>query len=145
MASVRTHRAGEWYRRTGSAIYPGEEWNKIPPHEAGVDPAKLDSAKVWLDKHSGDRRYRVVVVRGGRLVANWNSGFGLNKKSYLFSRVVGRIGRDSSATARPYDIRLPLASAAKSIFSCILGIAIDEGKLPSADAKIIAHGLNTKL
>jgi CubicO group peptidase (beta-lactamase class C family) len=43
------------------------------------------------------------------------------------------------ATARPCDIKLPLASAAKSIFSCILGIAIDEGKLPSADAKIFNY------
>jgi CubicO group peptidase (beta-lactamase class C family) len=32
---------------------------------------------------------------------------------------------------------LPLASAAKSVFSCILGIAIHEGKIPSADAKIV--------
>jgi hypothetical protein len=32
-----------------------------------------------------------------------------------------------------------LASAAKSIFSCILGIAIADGKLPSADAKIVDY------
>ena len=34
------------------------------------------------------------------------------------------------------NTHLPLASAAKSVFSCILGIAIREGKIPSADAKV---------
>jgi hypothetical protein len=133
------HQVGELYGRTRSAIYPGEEWSKIPPHEAGFDPSKLDLAKDWLEKRVGDGRYRVVIVRGGRLVANWNYGFGVNKKSYLISRVVGMIDRNYSANARPCDIKLPIASAAKSIFSCILGIAIDEGKLPSADAKIFDY------
>ena len=34
---------------------------------------------------------------------------------------------------------LSLASAAKSIFSCILGIAIEEGKIQSADDKVINY------
>jgi len=139
MASVMKHQVGELYGRTGSVIYPGGEWRKIPPHEAGFDPSKLYLAKDQLDKRVGNGRYRVVIIRSGRLVANWNYGFGLHKNLYLISRIAGMIGRNSSAAARPCDIKLPLASAAKSIFSCILGIAIDEGKLLSADAKIFDY------
>ena len=139
MASVKTHQAGGSYGRESSTIYPGKVWSKIAPQKAGFDPSKLYLAKDRLDKRVGDGRYRVVIVRAGRLVANWNYGFGLNKNVYLISRIASIIGRNFLATAHPCDIKLPLASVAKSIFSCILGIAIDEGKLPSADAKIIDY------
>ena len=100
-----------------SIIYPDAEWARISPTEAGFDPEKLRGAKRWLDRtaaRSRDRRYRVVIVRGGRVVAEWHQRVGPEKQ-------------------------LGLASAAKSIFSCILGIAIEEGRLPSADAKIIDY------
>ena len=139
MASVKKHQIAGLYGQTRSAIYPREKWIKIPPHDAGFDPAKLNLAKDWLDKRVGDGRYRVVIIRSGRLVANWNYGFGHNKNLYLISRIAGMIGRTSSATARLRDIKLPLASVAKAIFSCILGIAIVEGKLPSADAKVFDY------
>jgi CubicO group peptidase (beta-lactamase class C family) len=95
-------------------VYPGDEWACRSPAEAGVDPEKLDRAKHWLDGQITDNRYRVVIVRGGYVVAEWNQG----------------IGRDE---------QLPMASATKSVFSSILGIAIEEGKIPSADAKIIDY------
>ncbi len=95
-------------------VYPGTEWARISPDQAGIDPEKLDGAKRWLDDHVGEGRYRIAIVRGGRLVAEWNHG----------------VERDE---------QLWLASAAKSIFSCILGIAIEEGNIPSADARIIDH------
>jgi CubicO group peptidase (beta-lactamase class C family) len=91
--------------------YPGVEWEPVAAPEAGFDPGKLDGARRWLGERVGDRRYRVVVVRGGRLVAEWNHG----------------VGRDE---------QLWLASATKSIFSCILGIAIEEGQIASADARV---------
>ena len=53
-------------------------------------------------------------MRGGRLVAEWNNG----------------VKREA---------QLQLKSATKSIFSSILGIMIDEGKLPSADARLIDY------
>jgi len=62
----------------------------------------------------GDKCYRVVIVRNGYLAAEWYHN----------------VGRDE---------HLRLASAAKSIFSCILGIAIEEGKIQSADAKIVDY------
>jgi len=94
-----------------AVVYPDAEWERVAPTEAGFDPEKLAVAKRWLDDRVGDGRYRAAVVRSGRLVAEWNHG----------------VGRDE---------QLWLASAAKSIFSCILGIAVEEGKIPSADAKI---------
>jgi CubicO group peptidase (beta-lactamase class C family) len=72
----------------------------------------LNSLKHWLDARAGDEGYRVVIVRGGRIAAEWNRGIDRDKQQGL-------------------------ASAAKSIFSSILGIAITEGKIPSADARVV--------
>jgi CubicO group peptidase (beta-lactamase class C family) len=97
-----------------ATVYPDTAWAVGSPAEAGFVPRKLRRAKRWLDRRARRKRYRVVIVRGGRIVAEWNRG------------------------VRRED-QVPLASAAKSIFSCILGIAIEEGKIPSADAKIIDY------
>ena len=86
-------------------------WEHVSPAEAGFLPERLDGAKRWLDDRVGDGCYRTVIVRGGRVVAEWNRG----------------VGREE---------QLWMASATKSIFSSILGIAIEEGKIPSADARI---------
>ena len=97
-----------------TTIYPDNDWIQASPAEAGFDPVKLAGAKRWLDENVGDGRYRVAIVRGGRLVAEWYHG----------------LARDE---------QLWLASATKSIFSNILGIIIAEGNLPSADAKVIDY------
>ena len=84
------------------------------PDEIGFDPKRLALAKQWLDEQARQRedgRYRVVIVRGGYLIAEWYLG----------------VERDE---------QLRLASATKSIFSSILGIAIDEGVIPSADGRV---------
>jgi CubicO group peptidase (beta-lactamase class C family) len=97
--------------------YPRRRWARISPAEAGFDPKKLKSARRWLNAAAArtrDGRYRVVIVRGGRVVTEWNH----------------RIRRRK---------QLRMASAAKSIFSCILGIAIEEGRIPSADARIVDY------
>ena len=107
-----------------TTIYPGREadrgtirWERISPAEAGFDPEKLAAAHRWQEARTEDERYRTyrtVIVRGGRVVAEWCHGI------------------DSDYHGR-------LASATKSIFSSILGIAIAEGKIASADAKLIDH------
>ncbi len=94
--------------------YPDPDWARVAPAEVGLDPQKLAEAEGWLKRHASEGRYRVVIIRGGRLVAEWNYG------------VAGQE-------------QLALASAAKSIFSCLLGIAIEEGRLPSADAKVVDY------
>ena len=55
-------------------IYPDVEWTQKSPAEAGFDERKLARAKQWLDQQVGDGRYRVVIVRGGCLVAEWVHG-----------------------------------------------------------------------
>ena len=92
--------------------FPESEWDRTAPDKAGFESHRLDTARRWLSDNSRDRPYRVVIVRGGRLVAEWSKG----------------VGREE---------QLWLASATKSIFSCILGAVINEGKIPSLDAKVI--------
>ncbi|MBN1642789.1 MAG: serine hydrolase [Anaerolineae bacterium] len=96
-------------------VYPDGGWATIAPAEAGLDAEKLAAARRWQEERSEDSRYgrfRTVVVRGGRVVAEWCRGL-----------------------ERAYHARL--ASATKSIFSSILGIAIEEGVIPSADTKLV--------
>ncbi len=98
-----------------TVVYPDATWERIAPVTAGFDPEKLANAKRWLEDHVDEGEcYRALIVRGGRIVAEWNHGL------------------DADFEAR-------LASATKSIFSSILGIVIEEGKLPSADAKLIDY------
>jgi CubicO group peptidase (beta-lactamase class C family) len=97
--------------------FPGAQWERVAPADAGMDPAKLDEAKQRLVRDaegSGDSRYRVVIVRGGRLVAEWNSGVRSEEQ-------------------------LRMASATKSIFSSVLGIAIEDGRIESADSRLIDY------
>ena len=88
-------------------VFPGKEWEWVEPKDAGFDPAKLEEARRWLVGVADEKPYRVVLARGGRIVAEWEQGL---------------------AT----DDRLNLASATKSLFSSMLGIAIAEGKIGSA-------------
>ena len=91
--------------------FPGAEWERIPPEESGFDPERLDRARKWIDDNINGPRYRVVVIHSGRIVAEWNSNV------------------DSKT-------RFGIASAAKSIYSNVLGIVVAEGKIPSADARV---------
>ncbi len=97
-----------------TTIYPGSKWACVSPAEAGFVAEKLNGARRWLDDHVGQGCYRVVIIRGGRLIAEWNHAVDRDKQLWL-------------------------ASATKSIFSSLLGIAIEEGKIPSADAKIVDY------
>jgi len=97
-----------------ATVYPTEEWAHTSPAEAGLDPEKLEMAHQWQEDRAADERYRTyrtVIVREGRVVVEWYHGLG-----------------------RTYEARL--ASAAKSIFSCMLAIAVEEGRISSADAKL---------
>jgi CubicO group peptidase (beta-lactamase class C family) len=95
-------------------VYPDSAWATIAPTEADFDPLKLEAARRWLEDNVGDGRYRVVIVRGGYVVAEWNHGI-------------------------DQDVQLWLESATKSIYSCILGCVIEEGKLSSADARLVDY------
>jgi CubicO group peptidase (beta-lactamase class C family) len=114
MAGTRTH--GKEFTMS-ETICPGEHWEYVSPGDAGFDPVKLEAAHQLQEGRTADARYakyRTVIVRGGRVVAEWYRGLD-----------------------RDYQARL--ASATKSIFSSILGIAIAEGKIASADAKLVDY------
>ena len=93
-------------------VYPADQWARVAPEDAGFDVGRLLLASQWLDDHAPERGYRVAIVRDGYLVFQVNVGFAP-------------------------DERLPIASAAKSIFGNVLGIAVHEGRLSSPDAPVV--------
>lgn len=98
-----------------TAHFPEAEWQSRRPDELGFDAAKLDA--VWtrlLDQLGTERKARVCVVRGGYMAAEWCVGIGPEE----------RVGQ---------------ASAAKSVFSSLLGIVVGEGRIPSADARVCEY------
>ncbi len=94
--------------------FPGNDWDRIGPEEAGIASGRLEEARRRLEARAGAGRYRAVVVRAGRLVAEWQRGVDT-------------------------DERLGLASAAKSVYSCMLAIAVAEGKIGSPDDKAVDY------
>lgn len=96
------------------SIFPTTKWDSISPSDAGFDNDKFQHIKTWLDDNTKDRRYRVVVVRYGYKIAEWNH----------------QVERDE---------HIKLASAAKSIYSSVLGIAVRDGKINSADDPVIQY------
>lgn len=95
-----------------SVVYPGSTWEVVAPQAADFDEARFAAARSWQVAQAADRSYRAMVVRGGQVVASWQQG----------------------SAAADY---VQLASAAKSVFSCMLAIAIEEGKIASADAPVV--------
>jgi CubicO group peptidase (beta-lactamase class C family) len=98
-------------------VYPGKTWERVAPWDAGFDQRRLETARIRLShtvRGTNGRTYRTLIVRGGRIVAEWNR--------HMYG----------SEQAR-------LASATKSVFSCILGILIAEKKIPSADARVVDY------
>jgi CubicO group peptidase (beta-lactamase class C family) len=89
-------------------IFPSKFWQQLAPDPAGFNPDKLSIIDNWLSDQSFEKSYRIVIIRYGYLVAEWNH----------------KVNRDE---------HIKLASAAKSVFSCILGKAIEEGRIGSAD------------
>ena len=88
--------------------FPKADWQVAPPSDVGMDAEKLNLAKTWLDSKFADDRYRVAIVRHGYLVAEWTHNIPSGEKHHI-------------------------ASANKSILSSMLGIAVEEGKIGSAD------------
>ena len=97
---------------TSTVQFPTAEWEARPAEDLGFDADKLEEARLRTAAKAGpDAKYRVLVVRGGFIAAEWNAGFDAN-----------HLGRQ--------------ASAAKSVYACLLGVAVAEGKVPSSDARV---------
>jgi len=89
-------------------VFPGKEWEQVEPEDAGMDADTLEAARKWHQDQAGDSPYRIVIVRGGRMVAQWEQGIATDEKRGM-------------------------ASATKSVFSSVLGVALAEGKIGSPD------------
>lgn len=89
--------------------YPEAGWEMADPSEVEMDAKALEAAKDRLEDVLDDgANYRMAVVKKGKLVADWTRGIDAGEKIHI-------------------------ASANKSILSSMLGIAIAEGKIGSAD------------
>ena len=86
--------------------WPGANWDSVSARDAGFDPQKLATAVAAILAHNS---YAVVVLRHGRIVS----------ESY--------VAGETQTSAHE------IASAAKSVVSVLLGIAIDAGKIKSVD------------
>ena len=95
-------------------VFPGDKWQRKPPEELGFSAEKLGAVDSWLRELAEDEPFHFVIARHGYLVAEWN--------------------KDVDPSAHQSQ-----ASAAKSYYSCTLGIAVAEGKLPSPDAKVVDY------
>jgi CubicO group peptidase (beta-lactamase class C family) len=99
--------------------FPTEDWTRAPPAQMKMDAALLDQACEYALNFDGNNDQKpdtntqgVVIVRGGAIV----------KECYANGK-----GPDDIATSW---------SAAKSFASTLIGIAIDEGKIPGVDVKM---------
>lgn len=97
---------------TGSTPhFPGLDWEAADPAHLGFSAGRLDAVGRWLNDSAGDSSYSVVVVRAGYLAAQWYRGVDPDK----------HVGQ---------------ASASKSYFACLLGIAVADRVIDSADAMV---------
>jgi CubicO group peptidase (beta-lactamase class C family) len=87
---------------------PGDEWDVVSPEDGGVDAAVLEGAREYAFA-DGMNTQGVVVVRHGKIVAEWYAD-GASQDSWAASW-----------------------SMAKSFTSALVGIAIEEGKIPGVD------------
>jgi CubicO group peptidase (beta-lactamase class C family) len=93
---------------------PGEEWVVESPEEHGMDAAVLDGARTYAFAE-GMNTQGVVVVRDGVIVSEWYAD-----------------GADSSSWAASWSV-------AKSFTSALIGIAIEERKIPSVDEPMTTY------
>ena len=84
------------------------------PAEQGMDATVLEGARTYAFQ-PGKNTQGVVVTRRGVLVAEWYEE-----------------GRDATSYAGSW-------SMAKSFTSALVGIAIDEGKIPGVDVKLVDY------
>lgn len=93
--------------------FPGAEWQRRQPSEAGFVPGKLRLALDGLVAQAGDNPYQIAVFHCGRKLAARHANL------------------DPQA-------RQPSASIAKSVYASLLPIAVADGKLESADQRLVS-------
>jgi len=96
------------------AVFPGKTWKVEKPSAQGLDPAQLEKARAYAFQ-KGKNTQGVVVVHHGVIVSEWYAP-----------------GSDQDSWEASW-------SMAKSFTSALVGIAIDEGKIPSVDVKMTTY------
>lgn len=94
----------------GKTIFPGKEWKKKDPEKMGLNVKTLDRIDSLMQKTNANG----VLIYKGCLVGEWNYG-------------------------KPVDQRFEVQSVTKSITSTILALALQDGLIPSLDAKVKDH------
>lgn len=92
----------------------GDGWEVSSPAREGMDPALLEEAREYAFQE-GKNTQGVVVVRHGRIVAEWYAE-GASAESYGASWSMG-----------------------KSFTSALVGIALEEGSIPSLDVSMATY------
>src|SRR5262245_56044938 len=95
----------------GCSSEPRWQWPESTPEEQGMNSATLEGARTYAFQ-PGKNTQGVVVTRHGVLVAEWYED-----------------GRDAKSYGASW-------SMAKSFTSALVGIAIEEGKIPGVEAKL---------
>jgi CubicO group peptidase (beta-lactamase class C family) len=95
-------------------VVPGVDWTVTDPEDQGMDAATLETARDYAFA-DGRNTQGVVVVRGGEIVAEWYAP-----------------GEDQDSWAASWSV-------AKSVVSALIGIAIDEGDIPSIDEPMTTY------
>lgn len=97
--------------KSSERVWPGKEWQESEPEDLGFDRSKLAEAGRYQAEIAVDQPYRILIARHGQIAAEWN------------------FRSDPIAQAHQ-------ASASKSTFSSILGIAIHEGVIKSENDRV---------
>lgn len=95
-------------------LWPTPSWTVQSPDQQGMDARVLEGARDYAFEE-GKNTQGVVVVRGGAIVAEWYAE-----------------GADENSWAASWSV-------AKSFTSALIGIAIDEGLIPSVDVSMAEY------
>src|SRR5688572_1214724 len=93
---------------------PPWQWPETTPAEQGMDATTLEGARTYAFQ-DGKHTQGVVIIRHGTLVAEWYED-----------------GRDATSYGASWSV-------AKSFTSALIGIAIDEGKIPGVDVALVDY------
>lgn len=113
-AAVLTSCATSRSRDEKGMVFPGTDWRRCAPEEMDLDSVAIDRARDETVQAAGDGPHSAVVIRYGRLVAEWYH------------------------QTTP-DQQQPMASVCKSVFCSMLGIAVAEGRIHSIDDRLVDY------
>jgi CubicO group peptidase (beta-lactamase class C family) len=95
-------------------IFPGSDWTACAPEAVDMDAAVIQAAQKWVWQAAGDAPHSVVIIRNGRLVAEWYKDMAPDKKN-------------------------PMASVCKSVYCSMLGIALAEKRIRSIGDRLVDY------